>query len=593
MQQALQAHQNNQLAEAETLYREVLRHEPANADALSLLGLVLGALGQHDEAIRCAEKAFHLDQTSALFAFQLGTVLTNAQKLPEGIAAFRIAVALKPTLAQGHYNLANALRATDQWTLAIASYRDAIRCMPNYAEAYNNLALSLVHEKLFEEALTAAKKSVTIEPRYGEGWRTLCNIAEQAKDYELARQAGENCVRLMPDSHFSWFGYGVALCRLDRYAEAVEVYKRALALKPERADIWDNLGQAYQSLNRLEDAEATFRRSIAAAGQTITDEGTRDIAEGEYGDRHWHLALLQLLRGKYKQGFDRYRARFESVGGLKRPKLSRPLWQGENLSGKTIIVMDEQGYGDTLMFCRYIPLLKQLGARVKFSLHPVLKPLFQSWPYVDEIILHDHAIGDYDFYCSVFDLPYRFGTTIETIPATTPYLPCPTPEAAMVLPQNGRKNIGVVWGGSPLHGNDTRRSIPLKIFASLFTDDRINFYSLNRDLKAGDEELLPTLPLTNLVPRIRDFGDAAQFIGQMDLIITCDTAMAHLSGGMGKPVWILLPFAPDWRWLTERSDSPWYPTAKLFRQATIGDWNSVIDVVRKVLSDFIQTNTKT
>ena len=583
LDQAITAHQAGNLAEAEKLYRAVLQTEAQNADALALLGLVLGAKGNHDEAIGCINQAVALDPNSALFHFHRGTILTTAHQLPEAIDAFRRAIALKPDFAQAHYNLANALRAHGVWNEAIAAYRETIRLQPNYAEAHNNLALSLVHEKLYDDALAEARKTVEIAPTYGEGWRTLCNIAEQTKDYTLALHAGERCVALMPDSHFSWFGFGVALNRVDRNKEAVEAYKRALALKPERVDIWDNLGQTYQSLNWLEEAEATFRKCIEVAGQTIADEDKRFVAEEEYGNRHWHLALLELLRGKLKPGFERYRSRFKDVGGLKRPNFSRPLWKGGDLNGKTILVTDEQGFGDTLQFCRYLPLLKQRGARVIFSVHKVLEPLFQHWEAKDVLITHGMEVPAYDYYCSIFDLPHLFGTTLETIPSTVPYLPILPPDEATFLPSDGRPKIGVVWGGSPAHANDTRRSIPLKLFSELFKETHYQFYSLNRDMKAGDAELLPQLPVIDLAPRIKNFADGAKLIGQLDLVITCDTATAHLAGGLGIPVWVMLPFAPDWRWLTDRTDNPWYPQARLFRQPKISDWESTVRFVQDAL----------
>ena len=581
--QAIAAHQSGQLAKAEELYRAVLAAEPQNLDAMALLGLVLGTVGRHDEAIALTGAAVAGDPQAALFWFHHGSVLMNAKRFPESITAFRDAIRLQPAMAQAHYNLANVLRATEDWDGAITAYRQTVTLMPNHAEAHNNLALSLVHERLFDEALTQAKKTVEVAPNYGEGWRTLCNIAEQAKDYALAVHAGEQCTRLMPDSHFSWFGYGVALCRLNRYEEAIPAYQRALELKPDRADIWDNLGQTYQSLNRLDEAEATFRKTIEVAGQSLADEDSREVDESEYGHRHWHLALMELLRGKYPQGFARYRARFKDVKGLKRPAYSRPLWRGEDLNGKTIVITDEQGFGDTLMLARYLPLLKHLGARMKFSVHPVLEPLFRGWSGADEMLVHGGAMRDYDYHASVFDLPHRFVTTLQTIPAAMPYLPCPTPDDRTGLDGDGHKKIGVVWGGSPLHSNDAKRSVPLPVFAELFDQPDAQFFSLNRDLKEGDAERLPDYPLVNLVPRIQDFADAARFIGQMDLVITCDTATAHLAGGMGKPVWILLPFAPDWRWLTDRSDSPWYPTARLFRQPKTDDWAGVVAQIKAAL----------
>lgn len=580
------AHQGGHLDEAERLYRAVAQQDATQADAMALLGVVLGTMGKFDEALAWVEKAVALDPGAALFHFQRGSILATAQKCNEAISAFRRALALKPDFAEAQYNLANLLRASNDWAGAIAAYRAAIERRPAYAEAYNNLALSLAHEKDYDGALLEAKKAVQIAPGYGEGWRTLCNIAEQVKNYDLALEAGQRCVQLMPDSHFAWFGYGVALNRVDRNEEAVAVYKRALELKPDRSDIWDNLGQTYQSMGRLEEAEQAYRKAIETAGQVIADEDSREVREEEYGSRHWHLALLELLRGKLKPGFARYRSRFLDVGGLHRPNLSRPLWRGEDLTGKTLLVTDEQGFGDTLHFCRYLPLLKAKGVRIIFSVHPVLEPFFRDWGGKDVLITHGMPVPAYDFYASIFDLPHRLGTTLETIPAAVPYLPVLPPDDATRLPDDGRRRVGVVWGGSPAHKNDARRSVPLECFASLFNETAFHFFSLNRDMKPGDAERLPGLPVTDLAPRLHNFADNARFIAQMDLLITCDTATAHLAGGMGIPVWVLLPFAPDWRWLTGRDDSPWYPRTRLFRQAAVGDWADVVRRVRAALGEW-------
>ena len=209
--------------------------------------------------------------------------------------------------------------------------------------------------------------------------------------------------------------------------------------------------------------------------------------------------------------------------------------------------------------------------------------MFNGWNGADVLIAHKEKIPPCDFYASSFDLPHRCGTTLETIPAQTPYLPLLPPDEVTRLDSGGLPKIGVVWGGSPLHSNDAKRSVPLKIIAEIFTLPHLKFYSFNRDLKPGDAEILPSYPVENLVPRLTDFGAAARLIGQMDVVITCDTATAHLAGGLGKQVWVMLPFAPDWRWLTERSDSPWYPTARLFRQPRSGDWQSVVTAVKELL----------
>jgi len=584
LQQAVAAHQEGDLARAERLYREILAKRPDHPDALALLGVVLDAKGDHAHAIELIERAITRDPKSPLFKFYLGNALMGARRVTEAAAVFRQAVTVQPNMAQGWYNLGNALRDANDWPGAIDAFRHALVANPKYAEASNNLALALAQEKQHDEAMRQAEKTVRLASDYGEGWLGLCNIAEQAGQHDRARTAGEQAFRLMPGNHKAWFGYGVALSRLQRFEDSVAAYKRALAIEPNRADIWDNLGQSYQALNRLEEAEDAYRKSVDAAAQTITNEAVREVAEEEYGNRHWHLALVELLRGKLKEGFARYRARFKDVGGLKRPVYPSPLWRGENLNDKTILITDEQGFGDTLMFCRYLPLLKKQGARVIFAVHPALAPLFQDWSGADEIVVHGQRISYFDYHAATFDLPHRLGTTFETIPNNVPYLPLLEPDDATRLESGGKPKVGVVWGGSPLHKNDANRSVPLELFAKLFDAIDAQFFSLNRDLKPGDSALLPRLSVIDLAPRLKTFADAARFMRQLDLVITCDTASAHLAGGLGVPVWTLLPFAPDWRWMLKRDDSPWYPTMKLFRQPRIGDWESVVAQVKNALT---------
>lgn len=366
LSQAIAAHQGGNLLEAERLYRAFLGKQPDHADACALLGVVLGSCGRYAEAIEWVNKATALDPDSGILFFHQGTVLMTAQKISEAIAAFTRAVALQPDAPQMHYNLANALRAADDWQGAIAQYRETLRCDNKFLDAYNNLALSLVHEKEYDSALHLAMQAVALDASYGEGWLTLSNVAEKLKDYDVAVGAGKRAVDLMPGNHYAWFGYGVALNRVNRDEEAVAAYQTALKLKPSRADIWDNLAQTYQSLNRLEEAEATFEKAVDVAGQTIEDEEGREVDESEYGNRHWHLALIELLRGDYQQGFARYRARVHAIPQLKRLPFPCPLWKGEDLRGKTLLVCDEQGYGDTLMLARFLPLLRAEGARIVF-----------------------------------------------------------------------------------------------------------------------------------------------------------------------------------------------------------------------------------
>ena len=584
LQAAIAAHQAGNMPEAERLYRAFLQTEPQHADACALLGTVIGARGVFEEAIQYVDKAVAIDPSSGLLHFHRGTVLMAAQKLPQAIDAFTRAVQLQPNVPQIHFNFANALRAHEDWQSAIKHYREAARLDPHFLSALNNLSLSLVHEKQHDEAFHIAANIVAMDASYGDGWLTLCNVAEKVKDYDKALDAGKHAVALIPDNHYAWFGYGVALNRLNLDEEAIDAYKRALMLNPKRADIWDNLAQTYQALNRLDEAEQAFRKTIEVAGQIIEGDGTREVDESEYGDRHWHLALLQLLRGDYKAGFARYRARISAIDALKKPSTPFPLWKGEDLTGKTLLICDEQGLGDMLMLARFLPALRARAAQLVIVMQKALIPLFEAEKTGDVLIPLGDKIPPCDYYCASFDMPHRLGITLENLPNKAPYLPVLPPDAATLLPKTGKPKIGVVWGGSPLHKADAKRSISLPLFADLFSVPHIEFYSFNRDLKPGDAERIKDYPVENMASRLNNFADSARLIGQMDLVITCDTATAHLAGASGKNTWVLLPFAPDWRWLLDRSDSPWYPTMRLFRQPKVEDWQSVIEQVRLALA---------
>lgn len=578
LQLAVAAHQAGNLAEAERLYRATLAAEPRQPDALALLGVLVSGKGDHAAALALIAEALRLDPQAALFHLHHGNILMAAGE--DATAAFRRAVALQPTMAAAHYNLGNALRVAGAWAEAEAAYVQTLRLAPEHAEARNNLALCHEQAGRLDDALRELQETVARHEDYAEGWLNLCNIAEKTGDYALSCRAGVKAAALTPQNASAWLGLGVALNRLERHEEALEAYRRALACRPDWLEAWDNIGQSYQFLNRLDEAEAAYRKTVELAGQGIADEDTRRPDEREYGNRHWHLALLELLKGDYRRGFARYRARFGEVGGLCRPAYRQPVWQGEPLCGKTILVMDEQGMGDCLMMARYLPLLKAQGARVKFLVHAALAPLFAGWAGADAVIAHGQPVGDFDCYASIFDLPYGFGTVLETIPNRTPYLPAIAP---VPLEAGDGLKVGVVWAGAPKHKHDGRRSVPLAQFATLFDAPEAWFFSLNRDVRRGDAELLTRYPVTDLTARLHHFGDLAACVAAMDMIVTCDTATAHLAGGMGKPVWTLLPFAPDWRWLTARTDSPWYPTMRLFRQPRSGDWASVMAAVRDAL----------
>ncbi len=431
------------------------------------------------------------------------------------------------------------------------------------------------------ESLAALRHAALLAPHNINRWVDLCEAAEKLKDYAEVLRTGDKLVQLAPGQPQPHFVRGLALHRLDRIEEAIDAYRQVLAINPHYADALINLGECCQFLNRLDEAEQTYRKAIEAEGCAVGDIGT---PEENYNRNHWNLALVELLKGDLANGFAHYRARFKAIGGKKRPDFRQVLWRGEDLRGKTILITADQGHGDTLMMLRYLPLLRERGARVLLQAQPASVPLLKGWDGADQILQWGcGALPAFDYHASEFDLPHYFGTTLASIPVKIPYLPVLSPDGKTKLP-DGKFKVGVVWGGNPDHRNDARRSVPLAEFAKIFTVKNAQFFSLNRDMRPDDAGLLANLPVTSLAPCLNDFADSARFIAQLDLVICCDTAIAHLAGAMGKPVWVLLPFAPSWHWMLEREDSLWYPTMRLFRQKKRGDWMGVVERVISELS---------
>jgi len=468
---------------------------------------------------------------------------------------------------------------------AEALYLAVLGSEPDRADARYNLGMVYGQLQRPADAVREISLALQTKPDFGQGWFMLCEFADAIDQQELNRFAGEQAVRLMPDNARAWFRYGLALSRLERNEEAIAACRRAVEIDPSLVKAWVNLCVAHKALGQFAEAEAAIRKAIEAAGETIPDESMRAADENQYSYLHWHLALLELTTGRYREGFAHFRARFCGGTNWHRFESPKPLWRGEDLRGKTLLVTVEQGFGDALMLARYLPLLKNRGVRVLFQVHAPLAPLFKNWDGADEIIPYGVSIeGSYDYHIALFDLPHRFETTLETIPTRMPYLPAsaPAPDEERLLPKDGLK-VGIVWAGQPDNIRGRNRSIPLDVFSQIFKGAEVLFFSLTRDKRQGDAELLRQLPVTDFGPLLTDFAVTARLIKQLDLIITCDTSVAHLAGGMGKSVWTLLPFVADWRWGAEGEKSPWYPTMRLFRQSQRDVWEDVVERVRAEL----------
>jgi len=384
----------------------------------------------------------------------------------------------------------------------------------------------------------------------------------------------ERSVALQPEEPEFHNNLGLALAAADREAEAIAAYRAVLALKPDHAPAWNNLGLALQAQNDVRAAIDAFRRALALKPAFVR--------------AHWNLALALLLDGQFAEGWREYESRLAlpELGGHRVPPPG-PTWDGREPFGKTLLVAVEQGLGDTVQFARYAKALADAGARCVLRCPGSLAPLLATIPGVAEVSIEGETLPAYDAYAPLLSLPRLFGTTPSTIPATVPYLAIAEEKRAVArvhLSQAGAtRRVGLCWAGNPGHGNDRRRSLPVPVLAPLFGIPGISWFSL----QAGDAATqLATLPAAHRVvplPVGAALIDTAALIAELDLVISVDTGIAHLAGALAQPTWLLLPYAPDWRWQLGRDDSPWYPTLRLFRQARSGDWPAVVERVAATL----------
>ncbi|WP_020167237.1 MULTISPECIES: tetratricopeptide repeat protein [Methylotenera] len=437
-----------------------------------------------------------------------------------------------------------AYHQNGHWSQALDLYQQVLADHPHQANVLNNVGIILQQIKRNDDALTYFELALAIEP----------------------------------DHPPSLFNRGNVLRSLNRPQDAVHSYDQVLQTMPNHPEVLNNKGNALRALNRLDDAQENYQLALTHAP--------------DYADARWNAGLCFLLAGHYQPGWQEYEWRWASELHAEKHLFTQSLWDGtDSLQGKTILLHAEQGLGDTLQFCRYASLVKTLGATVVLEVQPQLVNLIRTLKGVDLLIARGHSLPKFDYHCPLLSLPKAFATKLDTIPHTSAYIAIDAKKVrawrnklgGTGLVNQSKSRVGLIWAGSATHSNDHNRSIALQELASI-VDQNADFYGLQKKLREGDAEFFHQHPqIKYLGGHIKDFTDTAAIITLMDVVITVDTAVAHLAGAMGKPVWILLPYSPDWRWLLGRSDSPWYPTARLFRQTAIGDWSSVLQEVKQAL----------
>lgn len=468
--------------------------------------------------------------------------------------------------------------------------------------------ITLLNQGRVSEGTLASAELTRQFPEHGFGWKLLGIFLKLQYQHGPALQAMVKAAQLSPNDDEACSNAGIALAEANALPEAELFLRHALTLNPHNSRCLNNLGNLLNRQGRLQDAETYQRHALQIApndadalgnlGCTLYDQGRTSEAaacyeqalqiDPDHAQTQWNASMEKLLRGDYVNGWRQYEWRWQTpvFHSMQRP-FSQALWLGEeDVRGKTILLHAEQGLGDTLQFCRYASLVAKRGATVVLLVPAPLKALLRTLAGVSSVLTDDEPLPPFDFHCPLMSLPLAFATTVDSIPATLPYLSVSMDAIAswqQRLPQTDLPRIGVVWSGRLLHRHDYRRSIALSEFASLFSA-KAQFVSLQNEVREADTQTLAAHPgLLHFGEQLKNFSDTAALIAEMDLVICVDTAVAHLAGALGKPVWLLLPFQADWRWLKDRSDSPWYPGMRLFRQTIHGDWSGVLDAVRQAL----------
>jgi tetratricopeptide (TPR) repeat protein len=592
-----------QYEEAIVEYRAALKLSPQLVEAHNNLSAASRKLGRLDDAISSAERALKLRPQYADALNNLGIALRGRGRLAEAIAAYRQAVAVDPCFAEAFYNLGQVLDEARQSDAAVKTLQQALAIKPHYAEAYLAMGLAWQNQERWEEARAAYRQCLLLDPHCAEALNNLGTTFQKEKRYADAAVLYRQAVALKPAYSEAWSNLGAALQGQKHWDEAVTMLRKSLELSPGYADAFNNLGVVLKLKNDLPAAEAALRKAISLKPDYA--EAHNNLANlllsfcrgqealGEYrraAELDPSLPLVEfnegaarLLLGDLKGGWPKYERRFDTWPKHELRHTAYPRWTGrEALAGKRILVHAEQGLGDTLQFVRYVALLSARDAVVYVEVQPALKSLLTSLEGATKVFAQGEPLPEFDFQCPLLSLPLAFDTGLSTIPAPVGYVRAPADRSALWRARLGGAGplVGIVWSGNPNHENDHNRSLRLAEFSRIFSAAEIRFVSLQKQPALLEEAALSAQAnVSNIAPQLTDFADTAAVIANLDAVIAVDTSVAHLAGALGKPIWILLPFAPDWRWLLGRDDTPWYPSAKLYRQEKIGDWSAPLERV--------------
>jgi tetratricopeptide (TPR) repeat protein len=536
-----------------------------------------------EQRLNDANKALSIKPDSADAYYNTGIALQHQCKLEEAIVAYKKALALKPDYADAHYNMGIALQQQCKLKEAIVAYNKTLAIKPDNADAYYNMGIALKEQGKLEDAIVAYNKVLAIKPDYTDAYNNMGNALREHGKLEEAIVAYNKALAIKPDSAVAYYNMGVTLQEQGKLEEAIVAYNKALAIKPDYAEVYNNMGVNLRDQGKLDEAIASYNKALSL--------------KPDYAEAYNGLGLAHLCQGRLEEGFNFNEWRLRKKKRTATPARANFIWDGkQSLDNKRFVVYEEQGLGDIIQFCRYLPLLEQKGADVNFKVKPALHALLQTLDSDVTLSTTDPDETQIDFEAPLMSLPHLFKTHLEIIPSTNPYLYADHDRTKIWGERlhTDRFKIGICWQGSKTKV-DIGRSFPLSLFEGISKAPNVELISLHKG--EGEHQIEGiNFELTTLGADF-DFGDdafldTAAVMMNCDLIITSDTAVAHLAGALGCQTWVVLKHVPDWRWMLNRSDSPWYSTMTLYRQKIPGDWAYVFDAINRNLRILIDQRGK-
>ncbi|MEO5327440.1 MAG: tetratricopeptide repeat protein [Magnetococcus sp. THC-1_WYH] len=638
---ALQHLQAGHLDAAQDCCLKVHRKNAHLPEALHLLGIIALQKGHAEEAIRWIRRSLAKNPTLPEAHNNLGNALKAFGQLDEAVVSYHQALTLRPDYANAHNNLAatlleqgayqkavdhftkalaligphpqiinnlgNAFQKLEQWDTAITHYQQALHLVPAFPEALNNLGQALVNQGRIDEGLEKLAQAVQIKPDYVDALINLGAALKENGQKDEAIRILRRALDVQPDHIHVCYNLGTILLELGRMDEATDCYNQVLERDPNHLLAWNNLGVTHQKQNRLDAAINAFNQVLSLQPdfyQAINNLGVTDFKKGQfreaiekflrvetmapdYPDAYYNEGMVRLALGEFQRGWMccEWRLKMDSFRIRSDVKL---LTDPNAAQGHHVLIHCEQGIGDSIQFVRYAAMVKQLGATVVVFCPEPLETVFKTITGIDHLSSHPDDLPACTHVIPTLSLPWLFKTDANTIPAPIPYLfadPARIAKMRSQLPDITGFKVGLVWRGNPKHTNDNNRSIKAAVISRLLDGINCHFINLQLELNAQEQTLFAgKANWWNVSDAISDFADTAALVEQLDLVITVDTAVAHLAGAMGRETWVLLPAVADWRWLQHRSDSPWYPSMRLFRQPASGDWPSVVATVKAALT---------